>query len=100
MSAARAPRKIDAAERARSREPSPSDSDDETSEQHGLFPGLQSRYPRRRKNDEEPSYVRLEFMSAEDGRFNVRRLRKEAAGRLAHADKLEAYLLERQDDAA
>jgi len=73
----------------------------ETTEQHDLFPVLQKRYPRAgRSSEQEPEYVLLEHMSGADVRFNVGRLRKEAVGKMRHADALEAWGASRPQAAA
>jgi hypothetical protein len=61
------------------------------SEQHDLFPVLQSRYPISRVDNQEPEYIRLELMSDADVEFNILRLRSEAMAKLKHADALEAW---------
>lgn len=74
---------------------------EDTTEQHEMFPGLQRRYPEARSaNSEEPQYVKLEHMTEEDVRYNVRRLRSEASSKLAHADALEAWWQNRAETAA
>lgn len=60
-------------------------------EQHEMFPDLQQRYPSADSTSEEPQYVKLEDLTADDVRFNVARLRAEATTKLAHADALEAW---------
>ena len=61
-------------------------------DQHELFPMLQKRYPTSHSvSREEPEYVLLEYMTAEDVRYNVERLRSEAASKQKHADALAAY---------
>lgn len=59
--------------------------------QHPLFPMLQRRYPLPHKRGEEPVYKRLEDLSSDEAAFNVARLSREAAGKLKHADALEAW---------
>lgn len=60
--------------------------------QHDLFPNLQGRYPSAPKpGREEPEYIRLEHLSANDWQFNVDRLRADAQSRLQHADALEDW---------
>lgn len=57
-----------------------------------LFSGhLQERYPVPRKKDEDPVYKRLQDLTQEELRWNVRSLRRSADARLAHADALAAY---------
>lgn len=63
--------------------------------QHPLFPTLQQRYPLPHKRGEEPVYKRLEDLTSGEVAFNVARLRREAAGKLKHADALEAWGLGR-----
>jgi hypothetical protein len=58
---------------------------------HPLFPELQWRYPIVHQREEEPQYVLLELLEPNDWRFNVKRLRLDAASRLRHADALEAW---------
>jgi len=67
--------------------------DDELpSDQHEMFPDLQTRYPSARSKDNpEPEYVLLEHMSNVDVEYNVRRLRREGYAKLKHADALEAW---------
>lgn len=61
-------------------------------DQHELFPGLQARYPSAPKpGRDEPEYIRLESLGAEDWHFNVDRLRADAQSRLKHADALETW---------
>ena len=61
-------------------------------EQHDLFPDLQTRYPiGNRSEGQEPEYVLLEHMTEDDVAFNVARLRSEARAKMAHADALEAW---------
>jgi hypothetical protein len=64
---------------------------DADKDQHPLFPDLQRRYPLPHLKDEEPRYKLLEYLDHDERVFNVNRLRKEASGKLAHADALEAY---------
>lgn len=52
---------------------------------------LQERYPVPRKADEDPVYKRLEDLTRDELRWNVRSLRRSADARLAHADALDAY---------
>ena len=59
--------------------------------QQDLFPGLQSRYPAARSDDQEPTYVLRDAMRAEDVGFNARRLRREGKTKLRRADSLEAW---------
>jgi len=59
--------------------------------QQDMFPGLQSRYPAAHADDEEPSYVPRDAMTAKDVTFNVRRLRREGKTKLGRADALEAW---------
>lgn len=74
--------------------------DDAIEDQHPLFPSLQRRYPLPHKRGEEPQYKLLDYLSGAELAFNVSRLRKEAAGKLAHADALEAWGLEPNGRAA
>jgi hypothetical protein len=70
--------------------------DDDDSDEHDLFPGLQRRYPTARSaRAAEPEYVLLEHLTHVDIGFNVGRLRSEAAAKLAHADALQAFGKER-----
>jgi hypothetical protein len=59
--------------------------------QQDMFPGLQSRYPAAHADDEEPSYVMRDAMTARDVAFNVRRLRREGKTKIGRADALEAW---------
>lgn len=73
----------------------------EETEQHDLFPVLQKRYPKAgRSAEQEPEYVLLEHLTADDVQFNIDRLRKEAAGKMKHADALEAWAASRPQAAA
>ena len=58
---------------------------------HSLFPDLQNRYPISRTEDSDPVYRLLEHLSKDDWQYNVIRLRREAAGKMKHADALEAW---------
>lgn len=60
----------------------------EESGQISLFDGLQERYPG--VGDHKGVYVPRMQMSYADRMHNIRRLRKEAEAKLAHADALEA----------
>lgn len=78
-----------------------SEPESEATEQHEMFPFLQRRYPEARSaNTEEPQYVLLEHLTADDVKFNVQRLRSEASTKLAHADALEAWWQNRAEAAA
>lgn len=70
------------------------ENDDDSTEQHEMFPGLQKRYPICRIAGEEPAYRRLEDMSSEDYDYNINRLRAEANEKQAHADRLEAHKIQ------
>ena len=59
--------------------------------QHDIFEGLQQRYPVPVSKGEENKYILLEHLTHDELMFNVNRLRKEAEGKLKHADLLEAY---------
>jgi hypothetical protein len=64
--------------------------------QHELFPGLQRRYPiSKADSGEEPVYVRLEDMTEADIAYNVARLEREGHAKLAHANALRAFGVER-----
>jgi hypothetical protein len=65
--------------------------DDEIPAQHPLWPDLQQRYPIPTKRSEERQYKLLEYLSHTERLFNIARLRKEASGKLHHADALQAY---------
>lgn len=68
------------------------DPDDPTeSEQHEMWPNLQKRYPKAHDKNDAPKYVLLEHLREEDKTWNVRKLRKEGAAKLASADALEAW---------
>jgi len=57
-----------------------------------LFPDLQWRYPSARSaTAEEPIYVLRDLMTEADVKYNVSRLRAEAAAKNKHADALEAW---------
>jgi hypothetical protein len=62
-------------------------------EETDLFPEtLQQRYPRRPTvTGVDPEYVLLEMLGDVDIRYNVDRLRKEAASKQKHANALEAF---------
>jgi hypothetical protein len=64
-----------------------------------LFEGLQWRYPEAPKGSVKRSpdqgYVLRDLMSQEDVRWNVKRLRSEAAAKFEHARTLEAWNEER-----
>lgn len=66
---------------------------DEDIEQHKMFPGLQAKYPVARKANEEPVYVKLEYLSAKDIKWNVQHLRSESKAKAKHADALEAWAI-------
>src|SRR5262249_37574418 len=59
--------------------------------QQELFPGLQSRYRAAHADDEEPSYILRDSMTAKDILFNVTRLRREGNTKIGRADALEAW---------
>jgi hypothetical protein len=59
--------------------------------QQELFPGLQFRYPAAHSDQEEPSYMVRDAMTAKDVTFNVKRLRREGATKLGRARALEAW---------
>jgi len=63
-----------------------------------LFPDtLQERYPLRpKKRDEQPVYVLLDYLSADDRAYNVERMRLAGMALQRHADALEADGLRRQ----
>jgi hypothetical protein len=69
--------------------------DDGEGEKDDLFPELQWRYPIAPNGDhsrtEEPQYILRDLMSAADVRYNVERLRSEAAAKNKHARDLEAW---------
>lgn len=67
---------------------------DEIAEQHELFPNLQRRYPKAKGPQEDPEYIPLENLSAEDISANLAHLRTSAASRLRHADALEQWAIE------
>jgi hypothetical protein len=59
-------------------------------EQNSLFDfKLQPRYPVKRDLEEE-GYVLREYLTYDERRYNIERLRKEANAKLTHADALEA----------
>lgn len=61
-------------------------------ENPSLFPELQERYPTAKSaNSDEPEYILRDYMTEEDVRYNVARLRSEAEAKLKHADALEAW---------
>jgi hypothetical protein len=63
-----------------------------------LFPELQPRYPEaphENARNEDPVYVRLEYLRAADVAFNVERMRRSARTLLKHADKLEKWWQDR-----
>jgi hypothetical protein len=62
-----------------------------------LFPEtLQERYPVRPTPGEEPRYVLLDALSAEDRAYNVERMRRAGRALQKHADALEADGLRRR----
>lgn len=67
------------------------EADEEQTDQHSLWPNLQTRYPAVHSKDSEPEYVLLEDLTKADVEYNVQRLRAEAEAKLAHADALEAW---------
>lgn len=71
--------------------------DDGNAEQHELWPELQARYPIKRNGDEEPVYVRLEDLPDDDAVYNIERLRSESQKKARHADRLEAWLIDRKN---
>ena len=79
------------------------DEDDSESldpDQQELFPGLQSRYPAARRDDDGPAYVLRDAMGPEDGAFNVKRLRSEGNTKLDRAKALEAWWEVKQESTA
>ena len=52
---------------------------------------LQSRYPRRTKQGEEPVYILRELMDEDDVTFNEMRMRRGGMALLRHADALRAW---------
>lgn len=64
--------------------------------QHSLFPDLQTRYPVKRKQGEEPEYKLLEELTDEDVQYNVNRLTLESAKKMKHARALSAWHLTRR----
>jgi hypothetical protein len=70
----------------------PTDRDDDGDDQHELFNGtLQIKYPRRREQGEEPTYVHIDDLTDDDVEFIVARMRSTARSLLKHADALAAW---------
>jgi hypothetical protein len=68
------------------------DADESEATQGDMFSGhLQSRYPIRVKDGEQPIYRPREALSEADLDWNIAQLRKSAAARMKHADALQAY---------
>ena len=74
--------------------------DDDSSDQHDLFPGLQKRYPAAKSSLDDPVYILLEEMTETDVGWNIARLRAEAGAKLRHADALKAWWDQRPGAAA
>ncbi len=66
---------------------------DTESQQGELFEGLQDRYPG--AGNRSGTYLPRSMMSISDYEMNIKRLRKEGAAKIAHADALNAEMIER-----
>jgi hypothetical protein len=65
--------------------------DSHETDQHEMWPDLQTRYPAAHSPDAEPEYVLLEHLTEEDVQYNYHRMYAEAETKMRRADALLAW---------